>query len=658
MDIKAREIVFVPISEIKLNPKNRNKHPKDQIDQLAVIIRYQGFRDPVTISKLSGYLIAGEGRYLAAKKLGATHIPTIYQDFANADQEYAYGISNNAIASWSDLDLSMINLDLPDLGPFDISLLGIKDFVVEPLDKLEPEVKDQEDENEKFDHIPEKIEPRTEAGNQFRIGSHKLSCSDCLEFLKTLESDSCDSLLSDVPAGISFMNKKWDDNKGGRDEWIKWLSEVMKEALRVLKPGAHGLVWSLPRTSHWTASALEDAGFEIRDVITHVFGSGFPKSLDVSKTIDKAAGVEREVIGENTKAKQQTGQKGTNSFGDRDQNLYITAPSTDAAKQWSGYGTALKPASENWILVRKPLSADTVAENVLKYGCGAINIDASRVASNTAIEAGRGDRDARDTGIYGKYNGTGQREFQTQGRWPSNFILSHNSDCVEVGTKEVKGSNDPRRKDGILNSGGIFGTGESKREVTNFNNIHGTETVSTWECTEGCAVAELDGQSGNRDSRIFSHRGLNNKVYSQSNKQITPQGYTDSGGASRFFYCAKPSRSEKNEGLDGMPEVEMDIGDERPSGNSWERRGRQASLPRANHHPTVKSIALMTYLARMITPQKGIVLDPFAGSGTTLVICEKLGFTCYASEMNPEYCDIILARLEHVSKQKAELING
>ena len=126
----------------------------------------------------------------------------------------------------------------------------------------------------------------------------KLKQGDCLDVLRKAPDNYADSLVTDPPAGISFMGKDWDDDKGGRDQWVSWLTDVAKECLRVLKPGAHGLVWAIPRTSHWTMSALEDAGFEVRDVITHLFGTGFPKSLDVSKAIDKAAGAERKVIGE------------------------------------------------------------------------------------------------------------------------------------------------------------------------------------------------------------------------------------------------------------------------------------------------------------------------------------------------------------------------
>ena len=194
---------------------------------------------------------------------------------------------------------------------------------------------------------------------------YKIECSDCLDWLKTIHDGSVDSCVTDPPAGISFMGKKWDHDKGGRDKWIDWFQSVMSEVHRVLKPGGHAVVWALPRTSHWTATGIENAGFEIRDVINHIFGSGFPKSHNVSKAIDKTAGV-------------------------------------NEAKQWDGWGTALKPAHENWILARKPFKG-TVAANVLEHGTGAINIDESRIDFDDC-----------------------EREVtpNTTGRWPANLILS------------------------------------------------------------------------------------------------------------------------------------------------------------------------------------------------------------------------------------------
>ncbi len=251
---------------------------------------------------------------------------------------------------------------------------------------------------------------------------------DCLEKLKEIESNSLDSLVTDPPAGISFMGKDWDGDKGGRDAWVAWMRDVMKECLRVLKPGAHGLVWALPRTSHWTATALEDAGFEIRDVVTHLFGQGFPKSLDISKAIDKAAGLERPRI--------PGGQAGTNAvLGARKAGEAISDEAiSDEAIKWSGWGTALKPASEHWILVRKPISEKTVAANVLKWGAGAINVDASRIGfasdADKAAAAGRRferDQNANRTG-YGEFkNGTGSlagfNANLDKGRFPANITI-------------------------------------------------------------------------------------------------------------------------------------------------------------------------------------------------------------------------------------------
>jgi len=246
---------------------------------------------------------------------------------------------------------------------------------------------------------------------------------DCLNVLKKMPDNFIDSLVTDPPAGINFLQKDFDSDRGGRDNWIAWLCEIMKECHRVMKPGAHGLVWALPRTSGWTHRALEDAGFEIRDCVYHCFGSGFPKSLDISVAIDKHFGVEREiiglkptVIGRKTKnvgcmAGKIQREDGGIEIGQRES--FITKPTTEQAVHWDGFGTALKPAVECWYLIRKPLSEKTIAENVLKHGCGGINIKDCKIRHNDS----------------GK---TIQQE-----RFPSNFILSHNPDCEELKEKDI-----------------------------------------------------------------------------------------------------------------------------------------------------------------------------------------------------------------------------
>lgn len=399
---------------------------------------------------------------------------------------------------------------------------------------------------------------------------------DCLEVLKELPSDSLDSLVTDPPAGISFMGKAWDEDKGGRKQWIAWMSEVMTECLRVLKPGAHGLVWAIPRTSHWTATALEDAGFEIRDVVTHLFGSGFPKSLDISKAIDKAAGAEREVLPDPQAARRNKSPRAMAPGEAHRQAMApgealrkamasVTAPSTDEAKQWQGWGTALKPASEHWILVRKPISEKTVATNTLKHGTGGINIDVSRVSS--VVDTSRITTNIKG-GNYIGGNGKGPLGGgHSQGRFPANLVLSHNADCVD-------------------------------------------------SCTPGCAVAELDKQSG-----VLKQGGAQKGSKIKTDKANWGKGSIDAfsstigeppGGASRFFYCAKASKKDK--GTD-------------------------------NTHPTVKSSTLMSYLIKLITPPEGVVLDPFMGSGSTGVSAVKEGFAFIGIEKEDEYFKIAEARI-------------
>lgn len=294
---------------------------------------------------------------------------------------------------------------------------------------------------------------------------------DSIEYLKSIDSGSLDSLITDPPAGINFMGKDWDTHQ---DFNLK-MEAIFKECLRVLKPGAHGLVWAIPRTSHWTARALEDAGFEIRDVITHIFGSGFPKSTNIEKQLKKI--------------------------------------DSDEAKNWQGFGTALKPASEHWILVRKPISEKTIAKNVLKHGTGGLNIDETRIGN---AETWKNDKNRRPNykthkhknGVYGgnsllKSKTEYREDRYHQGRFPSNLVLSHNEDCDET-------------------------------------------------CTEGCAVSLLDEQSGISKSlggtgKIQQFKGIAEMNASKKGAN-SYYNYGDKGGASRFFYCAKASKRDRGQG--------------------------------------------------------------------------------------------------------------
>ena len=442
------------------------------------------------------------------------------------------------------------------------------------------------------------------------MDSLKLLHGDCLEQLKALPDNSVDSLVTDPPAGISFMGKGWDSDKGGRDEWIKWMASVMAECHRVLKPGAHGLVWALPRTSHWTATACENAGFEIRDIVHHLFGSGFPKSHDVSKNIDKLLGAKREVVGNrvehNIKGSGENSRL-QNSGGKREAiTLDITAPATDSAKQWQGWGTALKPAAENWILIRKPIAEKTVAANVLKHGTGGINIDAGRIeAADQAVLDAAVKRMTGNKITEGNFRAGGCKEVKpnsNQGRFPANLVFSHSVYCTDE------------------------------------------------QCDFECAVMMLNEQSGT----LKNGGGNKNSAPTEGifGTRTPASGGTkfagDSGGASRFFYCAKISSSERNAGLEGMPvkhRASANHGKVAARDEVDDVSSRFLPNPTANTHPTVKPKKLMAYLIKLITPPNGVVLDPFMGSGSTGVAAKEAGFEFIGIEREQEYFEIAKARV-------------
>ncbi len=356
---------------------------------------------------------------------------------------------------------------------------------------------------------------------------------EALEVLREIPTESVDSMVTDPPAGISFMSKNWDHDHGGRQEWVASFSAIFSESLRVLRPGAHALVWAIPRTSHWTATALEDAGFEIRDVVVHLFGTGFPKSANVSKMIDKAAGAEREVVGrgkwaanrEPGRAMQPTGQglRVTNE-DTRD----ITAPATEAARTWEGWGTALKPAAEHWILCRKPLKG-TVAGNVIEHGTGALNVDGCRIGSESTKRTQNADGVLKHGGENSRPhhgNVTPKETGSPSGRWPANVVFSHDSRCVLVGEKRVK-----------IGSGGAATRKDA--DVTpsgDMDNSHPGADTPAYQCVPECAVRLLDEQSG----ELTSGAGLKDgskRTGMRGNPAARrgPEYNTNTGTASRFF---------------------------------------------------------------------------------------------------------------------------
>lgn len=498
---------------------------------------------------------------------------------------------------------------------------------------------------------------------------HHVGHGDARALLREIPDGSVDAVVTDPPAGIEFMGKAWDrfdesepnqsgmqteewDESGGADgtrpfarrptpryrgkqnasllAFQDFIFEVFSEIYRVLKPGGYAVVWAIPRTSHHTAMGIERAGFDIRDRVSHVFGSGFPKSLNLQLAI-----------------------------ADHFFPMPSQAPAVYAAiDEWEGWGTALKPAVEDWWICRKPLDG-TVAANVLEYGTGGINIDGCRVGTSKRVPSSTGDTGLADLdcgwGIRAKADTDGRNP--NIGRFPPNLILSHSMECKPMGTVEVSGDGHwpAVRPGGSVVSGPSGHTGQAgllERDAQ-------AEMVADWECVDGCPVAELDRQSGSRQSGVRTGLG-----YHGANGDGGPAIEGSEGGASRFFpqfqpapydapffYAAKASRREREAGcehLDARTGAEAVDREEGTAGLSNPRAGagRTAGKVR-NFHPTVKPIDLMRWLCRLVTPPGGVILDPFTGSGSTGVAAMLEGFGFIGCEQDADYMPINQARIQH-----------
>lgn len=460
-------------------------------------------------------------------------------------------------------------------------------------------------------------------------------CGDCLEELPAIPEDSIDAIVTDPPAGIAFMGKEWDKDKGGRDKWIAWMEEIAFGCLRVVKPGGHALVWALPRTSHWTGMAWENAGWEPRDKIAHVFGSGFPKSLDISKAIDKMAGAEREVIGPSRH--HSPGRKATNTlrsmnvlYRGEDDGKYDTAPATPAAIQWAGFGTALKPSHEDWWLFRKPLDQPTIAANVLRWGVGGINIDGCRIATaELTPRHNTGERKEKNVGKFGINDIDFVANPSALGRFPANLIWSHSPLCKRIGTKKVKGS----QLDHVCSrksDNGIYHPYGTQHRV-GYTDADGMEEVESWDCHPSCPSWQFAkaGESKSSDrlrhnSNADNHEGYN--CFGKYGNNVT-SGFSDQGTPARFFQCC--------------PFTEEDI-----PAFAYYAKASKSDRGEGNTHCTTKPSSLIQYLCKLICPPNGVILDPFGGSGTLAIAAIRENFHYILIEKEKEYIDICRSRVE------------
>lgn len=488
-------------------------------------------------------------------------------------------------------------------------------------------------------------------------------CGDCLEVMKDWPDNSFDGIVTDPPYGLGFMSKDWDTfkdaqksqrvgefyttrNIGGQivkhtkgwsaasdagsydhsrnAEFQQWFTIWATKALRIVKPGAIMLIFGGTRTYHRLTCAIEDAGWQIRDCMMWLYGSGFPKSLNISKAIDKAVGAKRktqklqksDMYGDYQENRKRKGVTKTFNVGStktiktRDP---FTNSTTDLAKLWDGYGTALKPAWEPIIVVMKPLDG-TFAHNAEKWGVAGLNIDGARIGTEqiTINRHGGYNSFSLVESTKGKWQG---KQKQVQGRWPANLILDEEAAAMldeQTGTLKTKGHWPDCKMTGF----GKFGGGK------------------------------------------VEYKGTGPKAQ-------------DSGGASRFFYCAKASRAERNAGLTGYDATlfsKAEKGTPEKEGLLPHAMGGSKHRIRAdgkiesvtgkwhsqNHHPTVKPLALMEYLCKLLKPptENPILLDPFTGSGTTLMAAINTGWDYVGIEKEKDYCEIAEKRVAYVKEQR------
>ena len=470
-----------------------------------------------------------------------------------------------------------------------------------------------------------------------------LRLGDCIEVLKTLPDNSVDSIVTDPPyhltsivkrfgkegsapaqfgtdgafarASKGFMGKEWD----GGD--IAFRTDVWKECYRVLKPGGHLLSFGGSRTYHRMAVAIEDAGFEVRDQIMWVYGSGFPKSHNIGKAIDKIQGNEREILGtkadfsldgakRNPNNHREIGEAAKEISHEYGYKQGWEAPVTKGQSDWEGWGTALKPAHEPICMARKPISEKSIAENVLKHGTGGINIDDSRIGSEVRTTPIHSDDVKDDNTLFGLHKTIQHERVETtEGRFPANIIFDEEA---------------------------------------------------------GKILDEQSGERGNGWKKNYGKEDYTGLQYSSSTQQCVFGGgysgnntYADKGGASRFFYCPKVSKKERNAGLEDFEAKtnrQKGHGLDRICGNCGTSMLKPQDCkcetpdwitpPKKNHHPTVKPIALMEYLIKLVTPKGGIVLEPFMGSGSTGIAAKNLGMSFIGIEREEEYFEIAKQRIK------------
>lgn len=430
----------------------------------------------------------------------------------------------------------------------------------------------------------------------------KLHCGDCRNI--DLESEFADTIITDPPYELGFMNEGWD--KSG----VAFDPETWRKILGCAKPGAFLFAFGGTRTYHRIACAIEDGGWQLKDTMMWIYGGGFPKYLNISKAIDKSLGAKREVVGSKVGMPGYSDKENKNknrvvygNYKDFQKECDITEPASSEAMMWSGWGTTLKPAYEPIIVAMKPLDG-TFVNNALKHGVAGMHLDACRIKYSNEADRNsatpQGKCTSKEISAIGATPDAGRDlervDFdrpELKGRFPTNLILTHHSDCTLKGSTKVKGTKPHPVNSKVEKYDGWGSITQKKGEIVNrFEDSDGYETMEDWDCHSDCPINILNNQKE---------------------------------GSSRFFYCSKASKREKNAGLKDT----------------------------VNSHKTVKPLDLMEYICRLSeTPNKGIVFDPFTGSGSTAVAAIKTGRGFVGVELEEKSFEIAKLRIEHAYKNK------
>ena len=513
-----------------------------------------------------------------------------------------------------------------------------------------------------------------------------------IELLKSIPDNSIDAVVTDPPYGLGkepnaellmqdWIAKGYHEVKGSGfmgKEWDAFVPQPIfwKEIYRVLKHGGHVVSFFGTRTYDWGVMAMRFAGFEVRDCLQWLYGSGFPKSYNIAKGIEgkivngsaswndwkKLDGEKEQVNWGYSKQQAEQGYRDDYTDANKERVGKVNYQSEEA-KFWDGWGSALKPANEPIVLARKPLEKGlSIAENVLKWGTGGINIDGCRVGTEERTYKGMSANIPSGAGTFRDDNWTPKDiEVNVSGRFPANVILTHHPECECVGTKKVGKGERKNHDDGEVSNANEGYTRPNKSSYTHKDSSvianYGEETIEDWNCHEDCPIKILDEQSG-----VLKSGDMNGEYYGFGKNGIYGSGgktkgvsYGDKGGASRFFYCAKASQKERNKGLEGFEQGQTKGG----GGTLNEEAGAKYGSIKAkaqNFHPTIKPIKLMQYLVRLITPPNGVVLDPFMGSGTTGIACKLEGFDFVGMEQDVDYHKIAQARIEnYVDEEQVKL---